>query len=222
MRPNVNLRNGPVRVGSPPLTLAGNLRVPDDTRALVIFAHDRGGSRGGRRDGVLSEALSEQGIATLRFDMLTAHEEEAGNVSAQLRFDHSLLAGRLVDAVDWVMSSSRALGWRIGLMGSSIGAAAAFIAAARRPDTVAAIVSRGGRTDLATQLLGQVTSPTLLIVGEGDSVTLEHNKRACDQLAATVKRLDVVAGAGHCFDEPGALETVATLSSDWFMEHLAD
>ena len=105
-------------------------------------------------------------------------------------------------------------------MGSSTGAAAALIAAARRPDTVAAIVARGGRPDLATQLLGQVTSPTLLIVGEGDSVTLEHNKRARDQLATPITRLDVVAGAGHDFDEPGALETVANLSSAWFVEHL--
>lgn len=220
MHPSVNLRNGPVRVGSAPMTLAGDLCVPEEPRALVIFAHGSCGNRGGPRDGVLSSALFARGIATLRFDMLTAYEEEAGNGFQQLRFDHSLLAGRLVEAVDWVRSSSRASEWRIGLMGSSTGAAAAFIAAARRPDVVDAVVSRGGRTDLATQLLGQVTSPTLLIVGESDGVTLEHNKLARTQLAAPVKRLDVIPGAGHEFDEPGALAAVAALSADWFIEHL--
>jgi dienelactone hydrolase len=221
MSPEANLRNGPVRVASAPLTLAGDLRLPDDTEALVIFAHGSGCNRAGRRDGVLSEALSARGIATLRFDMLTTQEEEVDNASPKLRFDRSLLAGRLVDAVDWVRSASRARDWKIGLMGSSTGAAAALIAAARRPDTVAAVVSRGGRTDLATQLLGQVTSPTLLIVGEGDAVTLEHNKLARDRIAAPIRRLDIVPGAGHGFDEPGAIERVAALSSDWFVEHLA-
>ena len=208
-----------MRIASPPLTLAGDLRVPDHARAMVIFAHSSGGNRGGHRDRFLSGALTARGLATLRFDMVTAHEEHDRS-SPRIRFDHSLLAGRIVDAVDWVRSRNRWRDWPIGLMGSSTGAAAAFIAAVRRPQAVSAIVARGGRTDLATQILGQVTSPTLLIVGEEDAVTLEHNKRGHDQLVAAVRRLEVVPGAGHRFDEPGALESVASLSSAWFIEHL--
>lgn len=215
-----DLRDGPVRVGSPPLTLAGDLRIPDHAQAMVIFAHSSGGNRGGHRDGFLSDTLAAHGLATLRFDMLTTHEENDRD-SPRVRRDHSLLAGRLVDAVDWVSSRRRSRDWPIGLMGSSTGAAAAFIAAVRRPQAVSAIVSRGGRTDLAIQILGQVVSPTLLIVGGQDAVTLEHNKRGHDQLVAAVRRLEVVPGAGHRFDEPGALEKVAALSSEWFLEHLA-
>jgi pimeloyl-ACP methyl ester carboxylesterase len=186
----------------------------------VIFAHSSGENRGNHRDGILSDALATRGLATLRFDMLTAHEEH-DRASPRVRFDHSFLAGRIVDAVDWVRSRSRSRDWPIGLMGSSTGAAAAFIAAVRRPQAVSAIVARGGRTDLAAQILGQVTAPTLLVVGDEDAVTLEHNKRGRDQLVAAVRRLEVVPGAGHRFDEPGALESVATLSSAWFIEHLA-
>jgi len=215
-----DLRNGPVRVGSPPLTLAGDLRIPDHAQAMVIFAHGSGENRGGHRDGMLSDALAAHGLATLRFDMLTAHEE-LDRGSPRARFDHSLLAGRLVDAVDWVRSRPRSRDWPIGLMGSSTGAAAAFIAAARRPRAVSAIVSRGGRPDLAIQILGQVVSPTLLIVGNEDAVTLEHNKRGHDQLVAAVRRLEVIPDAGHQFDEPGALERVAALSCGWFVEHLS-
>ncbi len=221
MQPEFSLRDGPVRLGSEPITLTGDLRVPDAARSLVVFAHGHGGTGRGRRDEILAEALSSRGIATLRFDMLTAREEQLDSSTAGARFDHGLLAGRLLDAIDWVRSSRDARDWKIGLMGSSIGAAAALIAAARRPDLVAAVVSRGGRTDLATQLLGHVSSPTLLVVGAGDAVTLEHNRLAHDQIAAAVKRLAVVPDAGHAFDEPGALEGVAALAGDWFVEHLA-
>ena len=221
MRSIDEIRTGPVRLGSPPLTLSGDLLVPDPAHSVVIFAHGSGKNRGEPPDALLADAFAARGIATLRFDMLTADEEEAENGARHLRFDHALLAGRLVEAIDWVRSSDVTGDWRVGLLGAGTGAAAALIAAARRPQTVSALVSRGGRPDLAMQLLGQVICPILLIVGEEDEVTLEHNKRACDRLRAPIKHLDVIPGAGHAFAEPGAMEAVAGLASDWFVEHLS-
>jgi pimeloyl-ACP methyl ester carboxylesterase len=199
-----------------PLRLAGNLRLPGAADALVVFAHGSGSSRLSPRNRMVAEALNEQGIATLLFDLLTpAEEQDRANV-----FDIPLLAERLVNVVRWIDQQPALARLPLGLFGASTGAAAALVAAARLGRRVGAVVSRGGRPDLASGALEEVTAPTLLIVGGHDTVVIELNEQACARLTAT-KALEIVPGATHLFPEPGAMERVIALAGRWFKTHLA-
>jgi putative phosphoribosyl transferase len=200
-------------------TLEGDLVLPEHARGVVLFAHGSGSSRQSPRNRRVAETLNGAGFGTLLLDLLTPEEDELDRLTAELRFDIDLLARRLIAAVGW-LRSERGLSLPLGLFGASTGAAAALVAAAAWPDDVAAIVSRGGRPDLAGTALQRVTAPTLLIVGGADPQVLELNRHALDELAAPVKRLVVVPGAGHLFEEPGALDAVARLAAEWFAEHL--
>lgn len=200
--------------------LNGDLVIPERAAAIVLFAHGSGSSRHSPRNRFVAETLNEAGIGTLLMDLLTADEEEAERLTAEHRFDIQLLARRLIATIDWL--GHRELGpLRVGLFGASTGAAAALVAATQRPDEVAAIVSRGGRPDLAGPALAHVRAPALLIVGGADELVLELNRWALEQLR-TDKQLVVVPGATHLFEEPGALEEVARLARDWFLGHLGE
>jgi pimeloyl-ACP methyl ester carboxylesterase len=186
---------------------------------VVLFAHGSGSSRHSPRNRFVARVLREAGLATLLIDLLTADEEAVDQYTAQLRFDIGLLAQRLVGATDWLLQNRETAGLPIGYFGASTGAAAALVAAAERPDAVAAIVSRGGRPDLAGPALSRVRAPTLLIVGGNDIPVIGLNEEALAQLT-TEKRLVIVPGASHLFEEPGALEEVARLAADWFGRYL--
>lgn len=200
--------------------LEGSLVVPERPPGIVVFAHGSGSSRHSPRNRRVAATLNEAGIGTLLVDLLTAEEEQAERITAEYRFDIQLLARRLIGAIDW-LGHGRLGGLRIGLFGASTGAAAALVGAVARPEEVAAVVSRGGRPDLAGSALPHVRAPTLLIVGGADLMVLELNRRALELLGAAEKRLEIVTGATHLFEEPGALEQVATLATDWFSRHLA-
>jgi pimeloyl-ACP methyl ester carboxylesterase len=199
--------------------LEGDLATPAGARGLVLFAHGSGSSRKSTRNRFVARVLRERGLGTLLFDLLTAAEERQDEIDAHLRFDIPLLAARLGEVTDWMLGHSLSKGLRIGYFGASTGAAAALIAAARRPATIGAVVSRGGRPDLAAGALARVRAPTLLIVGGADPVVLDLNREALEQSRGP-KSLVVVPGATHLFEEPGALEEVARLAGDWFVEHL--
>ncbi|MFG1466010.1 alpha/beta hydrolase [Xanthobacter sp. DSM 24535] len=199
-----------------PVHLAGDLWLPEAVRSLVVFAHGSGSSRLSSRNRAVAEALNRRGMATLLFDLLTADEEaDRANV-----FDISLLAGRLADAVHWIDVRPDLSALPLGLFGASTGAAAALVAAAQLRTRIGAIVSRGGRPDLAGPLLPQVRAPTLLIVGGADREVLELNRQALAQLAGP-KALRIVPGATHLFPETGAMDTVIALAADWFGTYLA-
>jgi dienelactone hydrolase len=208
-----------VKVPAGSVTLEGNLTRPEESRAIVLFAHGSGSSRHSPRNRYVARVLNEAKLATLLIDLLTLHEEVIDARTAQLRFDIDLLAERLVDATDWLTQSPDTSHLRIGYFGASTGAAAALAAAAVRPDAVKAIVSRGGRPDLAGAALVRVGAPTLLIVGEHDDQVVQLNRDAFAQLRCE-KRLVIVPGATHLFEEPGALDKVARLARDWFHLHL--
>ena len=208
-----------VQVPAGSVTLEGNLTLPEESRAIVLFAHGSGSSRHGPRNRYVARVLNEAKLATLLIDLLTLHEEVVDARTAQLRFDIDLLAERLVDATDWLTQFPDTKHLRIGYFGASTGAAAALAAAAVRPDAVRAIVSRGGRPDLAGAALTSVQAPTLLIVGEHDDQVVQLNRQALTQLRCE-KRLVIVPGATHLFEEPGALDEVARLARDWFQRHL--
>lgn len=199
-----------------PLGLAGDLSVPEGARMLVIFAHGSGSSRHSPRNRAVAGVLNAHGMATLLFDLLTV-EEEARRANV---FDIALLAGRLVDVVRWVDGQSALRDMALGLFGASTGAAAALVAAAALGARVGAVVSRGGRPDLAAPVLAEVAAPTLLIVGGADLEVLALNRQALDQLTAP-KALKIVPGATHLFEEPGAMDEVIALAADWFAGHLA-
>ena len=201
------------------VTLEGMLEIPDGARGVVLFAHGSGSSRHSPRNRYVARALQEGGLATLLLDLLTAEEEEVDRVTAHLRFDIPLLAGRLAGATTWLLQYPQTRDLRIGYFGASTGAAAALVAAAQRPDAVAAIVSRGGRPDLAGPSLARVRAPALLIVGGYDEPVIEMNEEALRQLSVE-KRLVIVPGATHLFEEPGTLEQVARLARDWFTRYL--
>jgi putative phosphoribosyl transferase len=201
------------------VTLSGSLVVPDGAVGLVVFAHGSGSSRFSPRNRAVAEFLNRAGLATLLFDLLTAEENAVDLGTRQFRFDIGLLAERLVGAIDWLGRYDATSGLSIGLFGASTGAAAALLAAADRPGTVAAVVSRGGRPDLAEERLADVRAPTLLIVGGEDVPVIELNRWAAEQLKS-VHRLEIVPGATHLFEEPGALERVAELARDWFRKYL--
>jgi len=199
--------------------LGGTLARPAEAGALVVFAHGSGSSRFSPRNRQVAAALNAHGLGTLLMDLLTRDEEALDAVTAELRFDIPRLAQRLVGAIDWVLEAGIARPARVGLFGASTGAAAALIAAAERPAEVAAVVSRGGRPDLAGAALPRVRCPVLLIVGGRDDVVLRLNESAAARLQCP-HRLLVVPGATHLFEERGALEQVAEQSADWFERHL--
>jgi pimeloyl-ACP methyl ester carboxylesterase len=207
----VNIRE----ISIPPIGLLGQLRRPEAAHALVVFAHGSGSSRLSPRNVAVARSLNDRGIATLLFDLLTTNEEQdRANV-----FAIELLAGRLVDTVHWIDGQSDLRGLPLGLFGASTGAAAALVAAARLTDRIDAVVSRGGRPDLAGDVLDQVQAPTLLIVGGADFGVIELNEDALARLRCA-KKLEIVPGASHLFPEPGALETVIDRAARWFERYL--
>lgn len=210
-----------VFVASAQVTLPGFLAIPEEASGIVLFAHGSGSSRFSSRNRFVAEVLNEAGLATLLFDLLTPGENRIDEQTRQFRFNIDLLATRLRGAVDWIHQRGDTATMRIGLFGASTGAAAALIAAADQPGLVGAVVSRGGRPDLAGEALPRVQSPTLLIVGGDDLTVLELNRRAA-QMLRVEHRVDVVPGATHLFEEPGTLEQASQAARDWFVTHLAE
>jgi putative phosphoribosyl transferase len=208
-----------VRVAAGPVTLEGNLSLPERARGIVLFAHGSGSSRHSPRNRYVARVLNEAKLATLLVDLLTPDEEAVDLRTAHLRFDIGLLAGRLAGVTEWLTQYPDTRELRIGYFGASTGGAAALVAAAQRPDAVGAIVSRGGRPDLAGSALAHVRTPTLLIVGGNDFEVVELNRRALALLRCE-KQLEIVPGATHLFEEPGALEEVARLACEWFERYL--
>jgi putative phosphoribosyl transferase len=204
-----------VRITSGALTLSGDLTLPPAAPGIVLFAHGSGSSRLSPRNRFVADVLVEAGLGTLLFDLLTPVEEG----SRELVFDVPFLAGRLIMATEWLVQRPEAAAKRIGYFGASTGAAAALVASTRTDRSISAIVSRGGRPDLADQALPRVQAPTLLIVGGRDTAVLELNRKALARLTCP-KRLDVVPGATHLFEERGTLEQVAALAAAWFREYL--
>ncbi|MCL4246927.1 MAG: dienelactone hydrolase family protein [Anaerolineae bacterium] len=201
------------------VTLHGDLALPPGATGIVLFAHGSGSSRHSPRNRYVAEVLQHDGLATLLFDLLTTDEEAEDVLTRRLRFDIHLLTQRLIGATEWMHAQPEAAALRIGYFGASTGAAAALQAAAACPDAIRAVVSRGGRPDMAADVLPRVRAATLLIVGGDDTVVLEMNQRAYD-LLTTQKRLSVVPLAGHLFQEPGTLEQVARLACAWFLRYL--
>ena len=199
--------------------LPGNLDIPKDAGALVLFAHGSGSSRHSPRNQFVARTLNKAGLATLLFDLLTPDEEATDIQTREHRFNVDLLAVRLVHATGWAKQQERTSNLRIGYFGSSTGGAAALMAAADAPQNVGAVVSRGGRPDLTNEALPKVKAPTLLIVGGNDDVVIELNEQARDRMRCEVK-LEIIPGATHLFEEPGTLEKVARLASDWFVQHI--
>jgi dienelactone hydrolase len=211
----------PVVVAAGSVSLDGDLALPPDPRAIVVFAHGSGSSRFSPRNAWVADYLNRAGLATLLFDLLTPEEERQDRVTSQHRFDIPLLASRLTGAAEWLQTQDELAGLPLGCFGASTGAGAALIAAADRPNLVRAVVSRGGRPDLADEALRRVQAPTLLIVGELDVVVQALNEDAMNRMAAEVA-LAVVPGASHLFEEPGTLQQAATFARDWFVAHLHD
>jgi putative phosphoribosyl transferase len=201
------------------VTLEGTLGIPDSKSGIVLFAHGSGSSRFSPRNRFVARAFRDAGLGTLLLDLLSRTEAEADEVTRHHRFDIPMLADRLVAAIDWLETKSETRDLPIGLFGASTGGGAALVAAAQRPHRVTAVVSRGGRPDLAGESLPLVESPTLLIVGGRDDVVITLNEQARAMMHAEV-RLEIVPGASHLFEERGALERVAELARDWFLSHL--
>lgn len=210
----------PVQIAAGKVILEGDLCMSEEARGVVAFAHGSGSSRHSPRNRYVARVLHNAKLATLLFDLLTPQEEREDIETAELRFDIGLLARRLVGATDWLRSNEPIRRLGLGYFGASTGAAAALVAAAERADVVGAVVSRGGRPDLAAPYLDRVKAPTLLIVGGDDFPVIQMNRSALARLKVE-KRLAVVPGATHLFEEPGTLEQVAQLASDWFVRHLA-
>ncbi len=201
--------------------LHGTFGAPDGAQGVVVFAHGSGSSRHSPRNRQVARALQDAGLATLLVDLLSAEEETEDLQTRRLRFDIALLAERLAGTAAWLGSQAEHHRRPIGYFGASTGAAAALVAAARHPRGIGAIVSRGGRPDLAGEHLAHVQAPTLLIVGGNDGVVVDLNRQAYEQLPGE-RRLEIVEGATHLFEEPGALEQVSRLAADWFTRHLAE
>ena len=211
-----------VRILSTGVPLEGISSVPEGAAGLVVFVHGSGSSRHSPRNQYVAQTLQEGGLATLLFDLLTASEEEIDLQTRHLRFDIDLLARRTTGVVEWIARQGYDYAATIGLFGSSTGAAAALITAAQLPNHVQAVVSRGGRPDLAGTALPDVQAPTLLIVGGNDSAVIHLNEQALAQMqSGENKKLKIVAGASHLFQEPGALEHAARLAREWFQTHLS-
>ena len=209
----------PVAVPIDGQSLPGDLAMPSDPHGIVLFAHGSGSSRHSSRNQYVARMLQHRNLATLLIDLLTPEEEVIDDRTAEYRFDIPMLAGRLVTIVDWLRLRKDTASLPIGLFGASTGGGAALIAAAERPRAIAAVVSRGGRPDLADAALPKVTAPTMLIVGGFDTLVIQMNREAMKRMRGEVK-LEIVPGATHLFEEPGTLEEVATLARDWFNEHL--
>lgn len=210
-----------VRIAAGDVSLDGDLVIPDGARGVVLFAHGSGSSRRSPRNRQVAEGLQRTGLATLMMDLLTAEEEQIDLGNRAFRFDIELLAQRLTGAVDWLGGAggdAEIAALPVGTFGASTGAAAALIAAADRPDRVRAVVSRGGRPDLAADALPRVQAPVLLVVGGADAPVISLNERAAHELSQA--ELTLVAGATHLFEEPGALETVTRLTAGWFARWL--
>jgi|SRR5262245_6346207 len=199
--------------------LSGSLTIPENAVALVLFAHGSGSSRHSPRNQFVARTLNRAGLATLLFDLLTPEEEALDIYTREHRFNINLLAERLVHTTKWARQREQTRDLRIGYFGSSTGGGAALVAAAELLQDVGAVVSRGGRPDLAGDALPRVQAPTLLIVGGNDNIVIELNEMARDQMRCEVK-LKIIPGATHLFEEPGALEEVAKLASDWFSLHV--
>jgi putative phosphoribosyl transferase len=218
---SASLEDRPVHVRAGAVNLQGDLRIPPGARGIVVFAHGSGSGRQSPRNRFVADVLVTAGLATLLIDLLTPEEEMIDLQTAELRFDVRLLAKRLRGMSDWLATEASTAELPIGYFGASTGAAAALIAAADRPERVRAIVSRGGRPDLAGPVLARVRQPTLLIVGGEDDVVIDLNRQALARLAG-IKQLVIVPGATHLFEEPGALEQVATLAVQWFQRYLVE
>ena len=209
-----------VQVAAGPVTLEGNLSIPAGARGVVLFAHGSGSGRHSPRNRFVAQALQRAGLATLLVDLLTGDEEAVDIRTAHLRFDIGLLAERLVGATDWLGQQPETRDLRVGYFGASTGGGAALVAAAERPEAAGAVVSRGGRPDLAGPALPRVQAPTLLIVGGHDVPVIPMNQDALAQLRCE-KQIVIVPGATHLFEEPGALEEVARLAAGWFTRYLS-
>ena len=209
----------PVVVPIDELGLEGTLSIPQDATGVVLFAHGSGSSRHSPRNRLVAGELQRAGLGTLLFDLLSEEEERVDARTGELRFDIGLLARRVIAATDWLREQAATDWLPIGCFGASTGAAAALVAAAERSDVVGAVVSRGGRPDLAGEALGRVRAPTLLIVGGRDELVLDLNRQAQAKLNADTE-LEVIPDATHLFEEPGKLERVAELARDWFVRHL--
>jgi putative phosphoribosyl transferase len=211
----------PVRVRAGSTFLEGNLGIPEEAVGVVLFAHGSGSGRHSPRNVFVAEQLRKAGLATLLIDLLTEEEEVVDSYTMHLRFDIGLLADRLTGAIDWLAGDPLTDDLPVGGFGASTGAGAALVAAARRPARVGAVVSRGGRPDLAGDALPAVRLPTLLIVGGLDRVVIGLNEQALERLGSPDRQLVIVPGATHLFEEPGKLEEVARMAADWFTRHLS-
>ncbi|HEY3120934.1 MAG TPA: dienelactone hydrolase family protein [Vicinamibacteria bacterium] len=209
-----------VQVAAGSVRLDGDLVVPEGARGVVLFAHGSGSGRHSPRNRYVARVLQERSLGTLLIDLLTLREEREDALTGHLRFDIPLLAERLVGATDWLLAEPQTADLKVGYFGASTGGGAALVAAAERPEAVAAVVSRGGRPDLAGPALPRVKAPTLLIVGGNDGAVIQMNRAASEQIRA-VKKLEIVPGASHLFEEPGTLEEVARLAADWFGKYLS-
>jgi dienelactone hydrolase len=210
-----------IQILSAGVRLEGILSIPEDPKGIVLFVHGSGSSRHSPRNQYVAQTLQEAGLATLLFDLLTPQEEEIDQHTHHMRFDINMLARRTVGAVEWLDLEPYARELKVGLFGSSTGAAAALITAADLPEKVDAVVSRGGRPDLADTALRKVRAPTLLLVGSNDEIVIELNQEALNRMQpGAEKKMIVVPGASHLFDEPGTLEYAARLAREWFAEHL--
>ncbi|HYU26605.1 MAG TPA: dienelactone hydrolase family protein [Thermoanaerobaculia bacterium] len=216
----MNVEEGLVYVNAGRVTLEGNLLIPDGARGLVMFAHGSGSSRFSSRNRYVADVLRRSGVGTLLIDLLTRDEENVDLRTAHLRFDIGLLADRLVGASEWLAKQPETTRMKLGLFGASTGGGAALVAAARVPERIQAVVSRGGRPDLAGPALPAVKAPTLLIVGGDDGPVIEMNREAYDQMTCE-RQMVIVPHASHLFEEPGTLEEVARLAAEWFTRHLA-
>jgi dienelactone hydrolase len=214
-------RSAEVQISAGAETLFGDLTLPGNPHGVIVFAHGSGSSRFSSRNRAVAAELQARGFATLLLDLLTPKEEPLDELTREFRFDIPLLAGRLAAGARWVASNPETAGLPIGYFGASTGAAAALVAAAEQPEGIRAIVSRGGRPDLAGVHLGRVRAPTLLIVGGRDQQVIELNTSALARLPEP-KRLVIVPGATHLFEEPGTLEQVASLAGDWFSLHVKE
>jgi dienelactone hydrolase len=212
--------NNEVRIPINSIVLEGNLVIPEGAQGIVIFAHGSGSSRHSSRNKYVAWELQKKGFGTLLFDLLTAEEERIDMVTAHLRFDIDLLANRLVDVTNWLLINPATDNFNIGYFGASTGAAAALIAAKENFNVVKAIVSRGGRPDLAEKALPYVKAPTLFIVGGNDFQVIGMNQWAFERLTVTEKKFEIVPGATHLFEESGTLEEVAYLAGEWFKRYL--
>jgi dienelactone hydrolase len=200
--------------------LEGTLGIPNGAAGIVLFAHGSGSSRHSPRNRYVAQVLRQAGLATLLMDLLTREEEVEDSETGHLRFDIGFLAERLVAATDWLQETAETRPLAVGYFGASTGAGAALVAAAERPQVVRAVVSRGGRPDLAGPALPRVSAPTLLLVGSHDAPVIRLNQEALRRLGSHDKQLVIVPGASHLFEEPGTLEEVARLATGWFVQHL--